>query len=89
MRTKAYFPGIILAGCFILYNLSVFGQTEFRLWTKDAPYAMGSVAEIHIFERGDHGIGLAKTDPVLGSWPVLLKGWLISRGVIPGSTPEQ
>lgn len=40
-------------------------------------------AEIHIFEGGDHGIGLAEKDPLYSIWPELLKRWLVSRGVIP------
>lgn len=42
-------------------------------------------AEIHIFEGGDHGIGLAEKDPLHDIWPELLKRWLISRGVIPAA----
>jgi acetyl esterase/lipase len=43
----------------------------------------GVPAELHIFERGAHGIGLALGDPALGEWSTLLRNWLRGRGVIP------
>src|ERR1017187_4468795 len=36
--------------------------------------------ELHVFERGPHGVGLASDDPVLGAWPMLLHNWLRLRG---------
>ena len=36
--------------------------------------------ELHVFERGPHGVGLASDDPVLGAWPTLLHNWLRVRG---------
>lgn len=42
----------------------------------------GVAAELHIFERGRHGMGLAWTDRVLGQWPDLLANWLYSRGLL-------
>jgi len=33
-------------------------------------------AELHIFEKGPHGVGLALSDPALGAWPTLLLTWL-------------
>jgi acetyl esterase/lipase len=36
----------------------------------------GASAEIHIFEKGPHGVGLATDDPALGEWPKLLMNWL-------------
>ena len=38
--------------------------------------------EMHIFEKGPHGVGLAQSDPALGIWPRLLENWLRVRGVI-------
>ena len=35
--------------------------------------------EMHIFERGLHGVGLAANDPVLSAWPKLCAAWLKSR----------
>ncbi len=39
-------------------------------------------AELHIFENGPHGVGLALGDPALGAWPVLLTNWLRGRGLL-------
>lgn len=39
-------------------------------------------AEIHIFEKGPHGVGLAMRDPALSIWPTLLKAWLQGRGLL-------
>jgi len=39
-------------------------------------------AEIHIYEQGRHGVGLAAADPVLSSWPDRLAAWLKSRGLL-------
>jgi acetyl esterase/lipase len=33
-------------------------------------------AELHIFEKGPHGVGLALSDPALSAWPTLLLTWL-------------
>jgi acetyl esterase/lipase len=38
-------------------------------------------AEMHIFENGPHGVGLALGDPSLGAWPGLLTTWLRGRGL--------
>jgi acetyl esterase/lipase len=39
-------------------------------------------AEMHIFENGPHGVGLALADPALGMWPTLLTNWLRGRGLL-------
>jgi acetyl esterase/lipase len=36
----------------------------------------GVPAEMHIYERGEHGVGLALSDPVLSSWPGRLEAWM-------------
>jgi len=41
-------------------------------------------AELHIFEQGPHGVGLAAKDPNLSVWPQLLAHWLKSRGILSG-----
>jgi acetyl esterase/lipase len=38
-------------------------------------------AELHIFENGPHGVGLALGDPALSAWPTLLTNWLRGRGL--------
>ncbi len=35
--------------------------------------------EIHIYETGRHGVGLAKDNPALSTWPKLLENWLRAR----------
>lgn len=42
----------------------------------------GVPAEIHIYERGKHGVGLAPADPTLSSWPGRLADWLKVRGLL-------
>jgi acetyl esterase/lipase len=42
----------------------------------------GVPAELHIYQEGPHGVGLAPKDPVLSSWPDRLKDWLKVRGVV-------
>jgi acetyl esterase/lipase len=41
----------------------------------------GVPAEMHIFEKGQHGVGLAQDDPALKAWPELLAAWLKVRGL--------
>lgn len=43
---------------------------------KKVPY------ELHIYERGPHGVGLASNNPVLSAWPALLENWLRARGFV-------
>jgi acetyl esterase/lipase len=42
----------------------------------------GVPAEMHIFEKGAHGVGLANEDPALSEWSKVLANWLRVRGVI-------
>jgi acetyl esterase/lipase len=39
-------------------------------------------AEMHIFENGPHGVGLAMRDPALSKWPELLANWMRGRGLL-------
>ncbi|MBM3759907.1 MAG: alpha/beta hydrolase [Acidobacteria bacterium] len=41
----------------------------------------GVEAEMHIFEHGRHGVGLAPGDWVLSSWADLLAKWLVRHGI--------
>jgi acetyl esterase/lipase len=45
----------------------------------------GVPAEIHIYERGPHGVGLAPTDQALATWPSRLADWLRVRGLLNSS----
>jgi len=42
----------------------------------------GVAAEMHLYERGNHGVGLAPADPALATWPARLEDWLRLRGFI-------
>ena len=42
----------------------------------------GIPAEMHIFEKGPHGVGLANDDPALSEWSKLLANWLRVRGIL-------
>ena len=42
----------------------------------------GVPAEMHIFQNGPHGVGLAPTDATLSVWPELLANWLRLRGLL-------
>jgi acetyl esterase/lipase len=42
----------------------------------------GVPGELHVYEQGRHGVGLAQEDPVLGTWPDLALGWLRTRGIL-------
>jgi len=41
--------------------------------------------ELHIFEKGPHGFGLAPKDPVLSAWPERLAAWMRARGILRGA----
>ena len=40
----------------------------------------GVPSEMHVFEKGSHGVGLANDDPLLAPWSTLLGNWLRLRG---------
>jgi acetyl esterase/lipase len=42
----------------------------------------GVAAEMHIYEQGTHGVGLAVANPVLASWPDRLAAWLKVHGIL-------
>jgi acetyl esterase/lipase len=39
-------------------------------------------AELHIYQTGKHGVGLAQSDPILSTWPARLADWLTLQGII-------
>jgi acetyl esterase/lipase len=43
---------------------------------KKVPY------ELHVYEHGPHGVGLASNNPALNTWPKLLENWLRARGFV-------
>jgi acetyl esterase/lipase len=44
----------------------------------------GVAFELHCFEKGRHGVGLAADDPVLKSWPGLCEKWLKNQNFCHG-----
>jgi acetyl esterase/lipase len=42
----------------------------------------GVPAELHVYEKGPHGIGLGKKYPVAGQWSVQCEAWLRDRGLL-------
>ena len=38
--------------------------------------------EMHLFESGPHGVGMALNDPSLSQWPQLLMTWMRTRGLL-------
>jgi acetyl esterase/lipase len=38
--------------------------------------------EMHLFENGPHGVGMALSDPSLSVWPSLLMNWLRAHGLL-------
>ena len=47
-----------------------------------ALHKAGVPAELHVFEKGPHGVGLALGNPALGEWPALLANWMRQRGLL-------
>lgn len=39
-------------------------------------------AEMHLFQSGPHGVGMALTDPALSPWTTLLANWMRARGLL-------
>jgi acetyl esterase/lipase len=44
----------------------------------------GIPAELHVYEPGRHGVGLAASDPVLSTWSGHCEDWLRRHGVLDG-----
>jgi acetyl esterase/lipase len=42
----------------------------------------GVPAEMHIYEHGQHGVGLAPADPILSTWTGRLADWMKRRGLL-------
>ncbi|HMC11606.1 MAG TPA: alpha/beta hydrolase [Pirellulaceae bacterium] len=40
-------------------------------------------AELHVYEKGRHGLGLAKDTPGTSGWPTACLAWLKNRGIVP------
>ena len=44
----------------------------------------GVPVEMHLFQHGAHGAGLAPGNPMLSAWPDLLIKWMRERGYAAG-----
>ena len=42
----------------------------------------GVPAEMHIYEKGEHGYGMGKGDPALSTWTDLCILWMKKRGIL-------
>jgi acetyl esterase/lipase len=51
--------------------------------------AAGVPAELHVYERGEHGFGLGRKDPVLSTWPDRLRQWMEVRGILGSARRDQ
>jgi acetyl esterase/lipase len=49
----------------------------------------GVPAELHIYEHGVHGVGLAQKDPVLSTWSQGLEAWMKGRGLLGSENKKQ
>jgi acetyl esterase/lipase len=69
--------------CFLFHtgnDSAVPVQNSLRFY--EALQRVGISAELHIFEQGNHGVGLAQKNPQLHRWPELLEGWMRLHGWI-------
>ena len=42
----------------------------------------GVSSEMHVFEKGPHGVGLANDDAFLAPWSTLVANWLRLHGIV-------
>lgn len=78
LQVTAQTPPTFIYHCSTDRTVPVASSVAFYL----ALHKAGVPAEIHIFEEGAHGGGLALGDPGRGAWPMLLENWLRGRGII-------
>ena len=45
----------------------------------------GVPAELHIYEKGQHGLGLGPSNVAFSDWPARCQAWLRVRGVLPAA----
>jgi len=54
----------------------------------EALHAAHVSAELHVFPKGPHGVGLAPQDPALSQWPRLCAAWLKAMGFLDRAAPR-
>lgn len=42
----------------------------------------GIASELHVYQKGRHGVGLGGDDPILTTWPARLEDWLRTNGFL-------
>jgi len=47
-----------------------------------ALHEAGVPCELHVYQQGQHGVGLGGNDPVLSTWPARLEDWLRVNGFL-------
>ena len=50
--------------------------------------AAGVPCELHIYEKGPHGVGLGRNVPAVATWPDRLADWMRQRGLIAAAAPK-
>jgi acetyl esterase/lipase len=53
----------------------------------DALRRAGVAAELHVYEHGPHGVGLAAKEPLMSAWPRTAEAWMRSHGWLGPATP--
>jgi acetyl esterase/lipase len=84
LQVTAQTPPTFIYHCSTDRTVPVASSVAFYL----ALHKAGVPAEMHIFEEGAHGGGLALGDPGRGAWPMLLENWLRGRGIIAQPTAK-
>jgi len=46
-------------------------------------------AELHLFEKGRHGLGLGPREMAFGRWPELCAAWMQTRGLLVSKRAEK
>ncbi|MBI2435984.1 MAG: alpha/beta hydrolase [Candidatus Hydrogenedentes bacterium] len=74
------------APCFIVHSLEdQVIPVENALLFFSALRKAGVTAELHVFQRGRHGLGMGSGDPAFAAWPGLFLEWLRTQGVLPAA----
>ena len=84
LQVTAQTPPTFIYHCTTDHTVPVASSLAFYL----ALHKAGVPVEMHIFENGAHGGGLALGDPGRGMWPMLLENWLRGRGIIGVATAK-
>jgi len=49
----------------------------------------GVPGELHVFQKGQHGIGLGLSVPGTSAWPKLCEAWMRNRGLLPATAEKK